>query len=823
MKTLSDNCLKANRIRNKIAMLAIILTAILFTSVITVFLGAQENIKEQQLMMSGTRFMVSIKNLSKEKAEEIRNDEIFVKTGLEYPMAFAENKELNKISGIVMWMDEMNAKESYCMPQEGRLPEAADEIVCDSVVIKLLGVPYKLGEKFTLSYSVDGVPKEKEMTLCGIRKGDDLKEFSYLMVSQAFLNEHGIKEDSYTVRGNFSSEKEIGIQLDSLIKRAGFDPLAERGEKNFVIRHVNPAFERKSEIGFGTIAGILAAILLILFAGYLIIYNIFRISVIKDIRLYGQLKTIGTSPKQIQFMVRRQGMRLAVYSIPIGLVLGWLLGNVLLPLILKSSNFNNFQFVWPNLMVWVASGVFTFFTVWISCKRPEKIAGGISPVESLHYQEQDSIGRGRKRGTTSKHRILQMAYANLGRSKGKTILVILSLSLSIILLNCVLNGVGCFDEETYVKARTAADFNVMSVRMNKLIEESSSKTVTKEFADSIKELPNVLNFGRSYLYEQPRDEDGNTKASAMIKSLNDKVVPQDAMDGLIPERMVMGFDQDILKRGKIIEGELDYKKLSEDGNIIMVGYLDDYSEYSYDAQEFHAGDSVEVEIKGVNKTYQVLAVVGVPNEVLADYSIGGYEMIGFAENVFLENFPEAENPIHCLFDAKEGSFDSLNKYLTSKEDKQNIKIGTRLSAEKEFKDIMVTYSGVGIILSLVFAVIGILNLINVILTGAIARQGEFATMRSIGMSGKQLRKLFLWEGIFYALLAGVAGVLLGSILSVTMVRGIIEGFWFAKYEFQIFPAIFAAILCAGISGVVGYVIDGVWNRGSIVEKLRKVE
>ena len=40
IRTLSDNCLKANKIRNVIALLAIILTAVLFTAVATVFQGA---------------------------------------------------------------------------------------------------------------------------------------------------------------------------------------------------------------------------------------------------------------------------------------------------------------------------------------------------------------------------------------------------------------------------------------------------------------------------------------------------------------------------------------------------------------------------------------------------------------------------------------------------------------------------------------------------------------------------------------------------------------------------------------------------------------
>lgn len=41
--------------------------------------------------------------------------------------------------------------------------------------------------------------------------------------------------------------------------------------------------------------------LLFVFAGYLLIFNIFEISVLQDVQKYGLLKTIGTTQKQIKF------------------------------------------------------------------------------------------------------------------------------------------------------------------------------------------------------------------------------------------------------------------------------------------------------------------------------------------------------------------------------------------------------------------------------------------------------------------------------------------------------------------------------------------
>lgn len=45
---------------------------------------------------------------------------------------------------------------------------------------------------------------------------------------------------------------------------------------------------------------------MILLSGYLLIYNVMYISVTKDIRFYGMLKTIGATMSQIQKIVKNR-------------------------------------------------------------------------------------------------------------------------------------------------------------------------------------------------------------------------------------------------------------------------------------------------------------------------------------------------------------------------------------------------------------------------------------------------------------------------------------------------------------------------------------
>lgn len=380
-RTLSNNCLKANKIRNAIALLAIMLTALLFTAVATILQGTQISVREQTIRQSGTRFMASIKFTTAEKTKELMEDPLWETVSVERVLWKIVNQELMDISVNMAWMEETETK-------------------------------------VNLQYLTDEGVKEETMTLSGYWEGEKYEQTAEVMVSEAFLekriDESTIAHDasvpgSYCIRGSFATDEDVEGQLNTVIANAGFDPDAERGEEGFVVHHTNPAYENRNEMGGGMIAAAVFGVLMILLAGYLIIYNIFRISILKDIRLYGQLKTIGTSPKQLKYMVKRQGYLLALAGIPAGLILGWLLGNVLLPLIMASTTVGESVFIMPHPAVWVVSAAFTFLTVWISCGRPGKLAARVSPVEALRYQDGEEGGKAKKKGRDSHHRIFQMA------------------------------------------------------------------------------------------------------------------------------------------------------------------------------------------------------------------------------------------------------------------------------------------------------------------------------------------------------------------------------------------------------------------------------
>ena len=174
---------------------------------------------------------------------------------------------------------------------------------------------------------------------------------------------------------------------------------------------------------------------LVFASGYLIIYNIFQISVASDIRFYGRLKTLGTTKKQLKKMIYGQANRLSLIGIPVGLLIGYLLGAVLVPVMITGVTGETKTAV--NPYIFVGAALFAYLTVLISCMKPAKIAGKVSPMGALRYTDTGTASKRKIKKSAVGASIPTMALANLGRNKKRTITVICSLTLGLVMLSCI--------------------------------------------------------------------------------------------------------------------------------------------------------------------------------------------------------------------------------------------------------------------------------------------------------------------------------------------------------------------------------------------------
>ena len=130
---------------------------------------------------------------------------------------------------------------------------------------------------------------------------------------------------------------------------------------------------------------------------------------------------------------------------------------------------------------------------------------------------------------------------------------------------------------------------------------------------------------------------------------------------------------------------------------------------------------------------------------------------------------------------------------------------------------------VGGMIGSVFALVGLINFINLVMTNIVTRRHEFATMQSIGMTNRQLRKMMISESFSYVLLAGIVGTLVAATLGMTLLRAFVENgptSMMMTFQITLLPALIMLILFLALAFIVPVVALRLFNNRSVVERLR---
>lgn len=478
IRTLSFRQLKASKSRNLIAVFAIALTTLLFTSLFTIALSINDGFQQSNFRQCGGWNHGSFKYLTEEQFDQIKTDPLIQEWGLRRFVGMPDDIPFNKSHVEVGYSDATQAHWMYCDPIEGALPqEGTNQAATDTRVLELLGVEPELGAQFTVTFPVDGHTTTQTFTLCGWWEYDEAVVANHILIplsrAQQIYDEVGLipgqAKDGMTGSWNldvmFKNSLNIDQNMKQVLANFGYQDESPADGDNYIRTGVNwgySASQLAENIDPGTILAIAAMLLLIVFTGYLIIYNVFQISVANDIRFYGLLKTIGTTPSQISRMIRLQALLLSLLGIPLGLVGGWFVGGALTPVIISRLD-GIVSLVSLNPAIFIVSSLFSLFTVLLSCYRPGKIAAKVSPVEAVRYTEGSNIKRKKKRSVKNLS-LFSMAKSNLGRNRTKTVVTVLSLSLAVVLLNLTVTFTNGFDMDKYLANFVTSDFVLADAR-----------------------------------------------------------------------------------------------------------------------------------------------------------------------------------------------------------------------------------------------------------------------------------------------------------------------------------------------------------------------
>lgn len=838
VRQLSRRSFKANKSRNIIAVFAIALTAVLFTAIMTVGSGIAENFQRQTMRQAGGDGMGVLKYITDQEYDGIKGHPLIKEMSYNRLLCDrVDNEELIKRHGEFYYMDDVAMKLGFCEPTGGHKPAAENEIMMDTKAIQLFGAKQEVGAPITLTLNVHGKTVTRDFVLSGWWEADPVFNVSIMVASRAYVDAHkdelynSYKENgemtgvinSYVMFGNSFGLEE---KMERIITESGY--AVDENAPNYIANNVNWSYlSTNFSMDLGTVAGGLAAILLIILTGYLIIYNIFQISVIKDIRFYGLLKTIGTTGKQIKQMIRWQAAVLSCIGIPVGLAAGYFIGCGLVPLILEQSIYSGGQFTTSaNPLIFAGSTVFALITVAISTGKPGRIAAGVSPVEAVRYTEQRKERPKKRRKSRYGAKISGMAFANMGRNKKRTALVVLSMALSLVLFNTVYTFSLGFDMDKFLSRFVDTDYLIAHADYFSYQYGGPEQSLSESMIRAVQEQPGFEQGGR--LFANIRDAEYFT----VEDNENQQVVNRGHDNN--PMAAVYGLEDLPLERLQVLEGAIDVEKLRS-GDYILEGImLNDQDEPYWNSSHFSVGDKVvlhnrkgtgatAMENEYTTREFTVMAKVAVKyftNSCGVSYDYTYY----LPANVYQEMtaVPGVMSYVYNVSDTEEAQMDAfLEAYTGNIEPVMNY--SSKSTRVKEFEGMRNMILIVGGLLSFIIGLIGILNFVNSMLTSIITRRREFAMLQSIGMTGGQLRKMLMLEGLFYTAAAGAAALVLGILFSAVIVKAIAVNLWFFSYQFTILPLVLVVPVLLVIGVLLPLLVLRTVSRQSIVERLRETE
>ena len=781
IKRISSRNISANRKRNIFIVLTIALASALLSAIVLYGFGVPQ---ETQKLNQKTAQIV-YHAISEQQGQELYNQEEIAWVG-EFFHAFSE--EINHSTVHFTYANAAMLK-SQSMPYSGDLPTAEDEIVVQESFLDSLGYSNELGQTINIPFS-DGTTHDFKLTGILDVKTGDIGRYTAIISKELAEQQSGnnIGMDYYIGLKNAQnmSEEEAASYANTLAQQL------EISDDNVIVR--STYFNLKDEsrgsdmlfyflIGFITFVG-----------SGIVIYSIFYISVASSIRNYGQLRTIGTTKRQIKKMVYREGKLLAAIAIPIGLIIGNVIGYLLVPA----------GWYWLTaLCVTVGVGLFAFIIVMISIRTPVKKAAAVSPMEALRYSDYKET----MKESSVLHRKItpaSLAKMNLSRQKTKSILTILSLSLGGVLVVLISTMLVSYDGVAEARGREfpTGEFNIQ-LNANQswdtadvsLAGLQQKNLLNSDFVNAIESMDGVTGTKRWYY----------TDAEYRVNDYDDN--------------WIYGFakeDVSVLEEN-LIAATVDYDELVSKNGIILIN--DTAENLSLSAQ---LGDDVEVDFltksgQTITQSYTIMGIV-------SNFSHPAFNMC-FAMPMELMNEAcgmDCSGTVSVMTETNKSDTieASLNQLIDGNSDLVMDTIEESITYYSRNQQL--TFGALLIVASIVVC-FSFINLVNTTITNFLSRRQEIGMLQAIGLSKKQLIKMLCYEGMLYSAFATLVTLLLGAGLGFLCVQAVKT---MNPYFYYSFPWL-AILLYLAILLIVQFILisytTGNLKKQSLVEQIRAIE
>ncbi len=743
-KKLAKESLKSEKRRNFMIIIAISLAAFLMSMCGTLFFAFQES---QNNMAT---FQASYDNLTEDKIEKLRHQPEIEMVASLYNLG--EIKMPEGYSLYLAYMDDAAcyiARNQFTL-KDGTMPSKENEIAVDREMVNKYFSNTAIGDK--ISFQING--KSQDFVISGITESSTESQGNYsCYISKSFVenssNYNPAKYQSYVCFADAdSTSKEIlKERIASIGKEIGADY-----SLSFLF------FRENMGLSFENILTFVSLSVLVLFAGITVIQSIFRISINEKIRNFGQLRTLGTTALQIKKMINYESRYLSWLGIPPGIVLGAIVGTVL------GSNEFSSGFSPINIpFVMIGVSIICTLMVKLSVRKPLKIAATTSPIEAVRYIAYRNAPM-QSRKHNKKISPYSLALLNLGRDKKKTASTLLSL---------IFGGLLLFISASAAVSNTPEQF----VREKFFVNGGSFRIYLSEESVGKNEINNPLN-------ESLREELLNTKGIQKIIPLRDSVgmchysINGNATEGMCDIISVQSTEGNFsFVEQHLIDGQMPKNQFEV---LLTDGYMELGVTKGTPIKITNSGEEIACIVSGFfdksfvgteNGTDAIDPANLIITQELAQQLFTNTENFAYSWEIITDKTynDEIESAIQQKITSKEKglSICSYNDVVEYMESSMNLLFGSLQ------------------MLSLLILLFGIINLINMTLSNHQARKQEISTLRSVGLSLKQLYRSLITEGLLYVLVSFGIVLLVGIPIAIPVSKavGILFGMPNLSYQF----------------------------------------
>ena len=819
LRKLTKKDLFLNKKRTIGTIIGIILSTALITCVGGMFYVFQNTMVQHAINADGY-WHIQLSDISEKDIQEVSlnkdfNNMIIVKD-LGYSINYLDE---DYVKGHIYSMDKDTFDYLGYQALEGTFPQNEKEIIVSKTYAKSTDI--NIGDTITLNIGdmVDGYGNKIYYEYYEKAYVTNSKKYTFKVVG--LLNAHptmittNIESPKNDVYLTLKNPKNYKQDFEELLSSGDFN---DNRKNSDLLRWEVFSFSDNTLSFLVKVVGIV--IFIILITSVFSIRNSFAISASEKLKIYGMLRSIGASKKQIKDMALIEGLLLGIIGIPFGSILGLIITyllTIIVNLIAQNGNLlvqGTLLYYKFNLIPSLIAIIIGIIMIYLSTMGSKRKASKISPIQNIR-----NAGNINNKKNLKVPKIISkifkvggtLSYKNVKRSSKKYRVTVISLTISIfvfILVSCFLNyGVKTLNDE-YISLNYNLTISVPTGNADIEKYKSLAKAHIRYVGDYNKQ---------GLFYSKDTSKIVEKRSIVTDCSRYDKIDSENCIGEIIPMANLdlIIYDADSFKDlAKILH--LNYDEIKNKGILIntskeQIGKKTKYITLS----TYKKGDTIHLDnlFNDYKLDYEIAEITDYRPWGMETY-FGGYLPYLIISEEF---YPYKDSLI-----AEYIYFETDNAEKLEDEIKKINNDAYIMNVDAEVKQMQSTILIFSIFIYgfiIVVTLIGITSVFNTITSNMELRRKDFAILKSIGMTKKEFNNMILLESIFYSaksLFYGTILGLIGSYLVYKIFAGRIDFGYLFPTKAIIISILFIIIV---VYTIMKYSIKRI-NKQNIIETIR---